>query len=215
MKYTTIIWDWNGTLLNDLELCVEIVSELAGPHRNTPLTIEEYKCVFGFPIAEYYQKIGIDFAQESFEELTHKFIGQYNNRVRECSLHSGVTATLDLFRQRNLSQYILTAAHKKDVESLLLHFAIEEYFTGIEGLDNHRAESKVERGKALMRQYGIERERTLLVGDTIHDYEVAQALGVECMLISNGHQSRDRLVAGFESAGNIHDKIEALHNLIF
>jgi phosphoglycolate phosphatase len=215
MKYTTIIWDWNGTLLNDIKLCVEIVSELAEAHRKTPLTMEEYRSVFGFPIVDYYKKIGIDLEQESFEQLTQKFISQYNHRVRECNLHSGVSATLDLFRQKNLSQFILTAAHKKDVESLLLHFDIEEYFAGIEGLDNHRAESKVERGKALIRQHGIARERTLLVGDTIHDYEVAEALGVECMLISNGHQSKERLVAGFENAENIHDKIEALHNLFF
>jgi phosphoglycolate phosphatase len=215
MNYTSIIWDWNGTLLNDVELCVEIVSELVEPHRDEPLTLEEYKAIFGFPIIDYYQKIGIDLARESFEQLTYKFISQYNDRVRACALHQGVTATLDLFRRRNLSQFILTAAHKEDVEKLLAHFEIEDYFQGIEGLDNHRAESKVERGKALIRNHGIQQERTLLVGDTIHDFEVAEAMGVDCILISNGHQSKDRLIAETEGPGKVQDRIEALHNLIF
>ncbi len=215
MKYSTIIWDWNGTLLNDIELCVEIVSKLAEEHRDNPLTVEEYKAVFGFPIVDYYQKIGIDLAKESFESLTEKFISQYNNRVRNCNLHQGVSATLDLFQQQNLSQFILTAAHKKDVEQLLLHFDINDYFQGIEGLDNYRAESKVERGRELIRRHGIEKGKTVLVGDTIHDYEVASEIGVDCILISNGHQSKERLLSGMPLQELVQDRIETIHNLIF
>ena len=215
MTYNTIIWDWNGTLLNDIELCVEIVSDLAQSHRREPLSLQEYKSVFGFPIIEYYKKIGIDFERESFESLTKKFIAQYNSRVKDCRLHHGVTDTLDLFRKRNLSQFILTAAHKRDVEQLLYHFAIKDYFQGIEGLENYRAESKVDRGKSLIRAHGIEKEKALLIGDTVHDLEVAEEIGIKCILISNGHQSKDRLMQASDTSGKVHDEIEALHDLIF
>lgn len=215
MTYNTIIWDWNGTLLNDIELCVEIVSNLAQSHRKEPLSLREYKSVFGFPIIEYYKKIGIDFELESFESLTQKFITQYNSRVKHCQLHHGVTDTLDFFRERNFSQYILTAAHKRDVEQLLNHFAIQDYFQGIEGLENYRAESKVERGKSLIRDHGIEKEKTLLIGDTVHDLEVAEEIGIKCILISNGHQSKDRLMEAKIPADRVQDRIEALHDLFF
>ncbi len=214
MKYSTIIWDWNGTLLNDIKLCVDIVSEMVRNHREEPLSMEEYKAVFGFPISAYYQRIGIDFEKESFEELTRKFIGNYNSNVRNCNLHDNVTDTLSHFQSKNMNQFILTAAHKKDVEELLLHYSINEYFTGIEGLDNHKAESKVHRGKALIDQHRIKKENTVLIGDTIHDYEVAQEIGVDCILISNGHQSRERLITGIGNSEKVMEKIEQLHNSI-
>jgi phosphoglycolate phosphatase len=212
MNYSTIIWDWNGTLLNDIKLCVDIVSEMVKNHRGEPLGEEEYKAVFGFPISDYYKRIGIDFEKESFEELTRKFIGNYNSNVRNCNLHENVTNTLNHFQSKNVNQFILTAAHKKDVEELLLHYSINEYFTGIEGLDNYKAESKVQRGKALINQHRIKKESTVLIGDTIHDYEVAQKIGVDCILISNGHQSRERLMAEVGTEGKVMEKIDQLYN---
>lgn len=215
MKYSTIIWDWNGTLLNDIKLCVDIVGAMVEGHREEPLSMEEYKRVFGFPIADYYKRIGIDFERESFEQLTEKFISGYNNSVRQCNLHKGVTTTLNQFQSKNINQFILTAAHKKDVEALLLHYSINEFFNGIEGLDNYRAESKVDRGIALIDSHGINRSDTVLIGDTIHDYEVAKEIGVDCVLISNGHQSKERLQACMNGKGAVLDTIEQLYNSFF
>ena len=91
-------------------------------------------------------------------------------------------------------QFILTAAHKESVLGLLDHYFIKDYFKEIEGLDNHRAESKVVRGKHLIENNCIAKKETVLIGDTIHDFEVANAIGVDCILIANGHQSKNRLV---------------------
>ncbi len=46
-----------------------------------------------------------------------------------------------------------------------------------------------------MKARGLNPERTLLIGDTLHDYDVAQALGCKCILVANGHQSRKRLLS--------------------
>jgi len=85
--YNTIIWDWNGTLLNDVWLCVEIVNELLVNHNKLRLDETSYREVFGFPITGYYKKIGIDFKKESFELLTKKFIANYDEKVKQCELH--------------------------------------------------------------------------------------------------------------------------------
>ncbi|MCP4439484.1 MAG: HAD family hydrolase [Aureispira sp.] len=209
--YNTIIWDWNGTLLNDIDLCIDIANKLLSDQNKTSLDKQQYKSSFGFPITDYYTKIGIDMQQESFELLTKKFITQYTEEVKNCGLHHKAEEVLETFRTRNWSQYILTAAHKDSVLSLLDFHGIDSYFEEVEGLDNHRAETKVYRGKELLKNNNIVRTQAVLIGDTLHDHEVAQEIGVDCILIANGHQSKERLED--ESKGKVM-VLDFIHDLI-
>ncbi len=192
-NYKSIIWDWNGTLLNDVHICVDIINHLLTQQNQPQLTIDRYKSAFGFPIVDYYRRIGIDFEQESFEALTMKFMGSYTQQVKECALHEQTLSVLSALRQKGLNQFILTAAHKDNVMELLHHYDIQHYFKAIEGLDNFRAESKIQRGHHLIQNHQINPQTTVLIGDTLHDHDVAQALNVDCILVADGHQSWERL----------------------
>ncbi|HDR51542.1 MAG TPA: HAD family hydrolase, partial [Mariniphaga anaerophila] len=75
----------------------------------------------------------------------------------------------------------------------LKHNGIFHFFEGVAGLGDHYAVSKVERGRQLISQFKIEKENALIIGDTIHDFEVAQELEIRCILIADGHQSEERL----------------------
>ena len=70
---------------------------------------------------------------------------------------------------------------------------IEKYFITIAGLNNYYANSKVERGKVLLTGLGLEPDEVLLIGDTVHDYDVSKEIGCDCLLICNGHQSYQRI----------------------
>jgi len=192
--YKNIIWDWNGTLLNDIALSLKIAKEMVANHRNTPLTLAEYKNAFGFPITSYYEKVGIDLKKESFEALTKKFVTDYSQGVINCGLHENVFDILNQFKQQQKDQYILTAAHLDLVQPLLDRFDINHYFKAVEGVDNFKAEGKVARGVQLMQKHQIEKNKTVLIGDTYHDFEVANAMDIDCILVANGHQSKERLI---------------------
>ncbi len=194
MKKQIIIWDWNGTLLNDLHLCVDIANEIALPHGGAKMSVSRYKEVFGFPVTDYYTRIGVDFRRESLDALAKRFTGSYYGRVRNCKLHDRTRETLEFFASNGVRQYILTAAHRHEVVDLLSHFSIAKHFTAVAGLDNHRAESKVEAGRQLFAENNIPGATAVLIGDTVHDHEVAKALGIDCILIANGHQSKERLI---------------------
>ena len=209
-EYQNIIWDWNGTLLNDNWICVEIVNKLLKNHNDRQLDLSSYKNVFGFPIMDYYKKIGIDLKKESFNQLTEKFISDYESKVKQCELQNGATKVLNQIKEQGKNQYILTAAHKKSVVELLKHYSIENIFKKVEGLNNHRAESKVERGHKLIKENQVSIENTVLIGDTIHDFEVASLLGVKSILIANGHQSKSRLIEKTKNEVPIYDNISEL-----
>lgn len=209
-KYYNIIWDWNGTLLNDIDICVDIANEILKNHGNHQLTTESYKAAFGFPITDYYKKIGVDVEKESMEDLTKKFITNYMDGVKNCQLHEGAVSVLDHFKDHNIPQYILTAAHRDIVVELTQSYDISHYFKYIEGLDNHRAESKVQRGILLLQNNNISPAETIMIGDTDHDFEVAQAIGIDCVLVARGHQSKKRLLDAVEGHATVLNKISDL-----
>lgn len=193
-KYKNIIWDWNGTLLNDLELCLSIANKMLANHQDQPIDLAAYKNAFGFPITAYYEKIGIDLAKESFDALTDKFVSNYNQAVKNCGLHDGAKEILNGFKQQQKDQFILTAAHLDFVTPLLNGFDIHHHFEAVEGVDNYKAQGKAARGVRMMEEQKIQLSDTVLIGDTYHDFEVASAMGIDCVLVANGHQSRERLV---------------------
>ena len=213
-QYNTVIWDWNGTLLNDVEMCVDIANQLLISHGRIPQNLTDYKSIFGFPVKDYYEQVGFDFSKESFPSLAEKFMATYSSDVLNCQLHTNAIHVLETFKKNQINQFILTAAQKSDALELLNHFEIINYFKAVEGLDNRHAASKVERGIHLIKDNQIDAASAVMVGDTMHDYHVAEAIGVDCILISNGHQSKERLQTVAENIIVLEDVGELIPHLI-
>ena len=189
----SIIWDWNGTLLNDLDFCISCINVLLKNGNLSELKRGKYKDVFSFPVKDYYQAIGFDFSHEDFSIPALEFIELYENNIRNCSLHTAALNVLQFFHQKGVRQFVLSAMHQKMLNETLKHNKIFEYFEGVAGLDDFYAVSKIERGKQMIVEFRIEKNKSLVIGDTIHDFEVASELGIKCILIADGHQSEERL----------------------
>lgn len=189
-----IIWDWNGTLLNDTQLAVESMNRILLKRGLPVLSISRYKNVFTFPVKDYYQEIGFDFEKEPFEIPAVEFIDYYNLMVRECSLHGNAIEILNYFKDCGIRQFILSAMKQETLDECLGFFKITHFFEQVLGLDDHYANSKLETGKLLIGKINLESPDLLLIGDTIHDFEVASELGCSCIMVSNGHQSHQRLM---------------------
>jgi phosphoglycolate phosphatase len=193
MTVSAIIWDWNGTLLSDLGLCVSSINFLLEKRKLPSLNPKKYREVFSFPVRDYYETIGFDFSSEDFEVPAMEFISLYESQVENCTLQPGALDVLRYFEEKGLKQFVLSAMHQEMLERTLKHNGILRFFEGVAGLGDHYAFSKVQRGQQLITQFKIEKENALIIGDTVHDYEVAQELGIRCILVADGHQSEERL----------------------
>lgn len=191
--YKYIIWDWNGTIFNDTGFCVEIMNGILTKHSLPLLTVESYKQVFDFPVKDYYQKLGFDFEKEPFEIVGTEFIQQYNNKHFSCNLHEGIADLLLKLNDKKYKQFVLSAREKTKLAEDLKQYGIYRLFIDIAGLNDHYANGKVEIGKKMMRTHRIEAKSSLLIGDTLHDAEVAAELNIDCLLIANGHQTYEKL----------------------
>jgi phosphoglycolate phosphatase len=191
----TIVWDWNGTLLNDQAICLESINVLLKNRALPQLTDELYREVFGFPVQDYYTRIGFDFEKEPFEVPAHEFIAEFSERLPQCPLHLDAERALSTFKYMGLKQVILSAMEQEKLTQSVANLNIEEYFEKITGLNHDYATSKSQLGIEMLAELKIKPKEALLIGDTIHDFEVAQKLGCKCVLIAEGHQSLHRLKA--------------------
>jgi len=107
-NHSHIIWDWNGTLLDDAWLRVEVMNTLLA-ERNLPLmTARRYMDVFDFPVKDYYQKLGFDFDHEPFEIAGTAFINRYQARCSECTLRTGALELITALHSAGYDQTILS-----------------------------------------------------------------------------------------------------------
>ena len=188
-----IIFDYNGTILYDTDLCVEALNLLLEPHGLPSFSEDEYKEQFHFPIADFYRRIGFDFEKESFESLGHRYMSHYKQNLHRCRVYGGLRELLQQLRSSSKTTSILTALNHDILHEQLITFDLKNYFDHAFGLPDHRAHSKVGRGRELMTFVGIAPEDTIVIGDTDHDLEVADALGVDVILLADGHQAEARL----------------------
>ena len=196
MKPRHVIWDWNGTLVDDAWLCVEIVNELLARRGLAPTTPCKYSEVFGFPLRTYYQRVGFDLEREDFAATGDEFNILYSQRLRECRLREGAREVLTALGRSGIGQSLLSASNEVDLEEMVALYGVRSHFAAVSGVDNGLGEGKIERGHRHLAELNCQSDEVLLVGDTLHDIEVAAALGVHCVLVPSGHQSRRRLELG-------------------
>lgn len=192
--YRHIIWDWNGTLLDDKWLCIESINALL-QQRNLPLIDEKiYDRIFRFPVRDYYRDAGFDFSVEPFEIPALEFIRIYDFRKKECQLQPGAVEALETFASIGATQYLLSASETGILEDMTSHFGISGYFKKIAGLDNHYAHGKIDLGLELLSSIDAPEGSVVMIGDTCHDQEVANKLNVPAILLTHGHFPEERLI---------------------
>ena len=192
-KYEYILWDFNGTILDDVQTGIDSVNFLLS-NRGLPEipSQEAYRKVFGFPIKEYYSRLGFEFSKEPYESVAVEWVEQYLDRVKMAPLCPGVVRTLEFFKTMKIPQSVLSATKSAMLEGQLRDLGIRDYFEEVMGLDNIYANSK--EALALSWKERHPNVQAVMIGDTVHDYEVAKAMNVDCVLIAGGHQPKETLL---------------------
>ena len=186
-----IVWDWNGTLVDDAFVFVDIMNGFLSEFSLPLISLGDYKNNFCFPVREYYKKLGFKLSNKEFEILSVDFIDRYKKNMLRPNLKNRIIAVLDFFKTNNCSQFILSAQEQTLLNFSLNHYGITNYFDGVFGLNNNFAESKALLAKKKLSH--VLTQSVVFIGDTTHDFEVASSVGARCCLVSWGHNSLQRL----------------------
>lgn len=210
MKYSHILWDFNGTLLNDVSVGIESANILLKRHGLRQMkSVEEYHSVFGFPIIEYYRRLGFDFSKTPYNELAVEWVEIYDSLADKAFLYNDAFQLLTLIQRSSTKQLILSATELKMLTRQLKSLGIYGFFDEILGTGNIYAYSK----KEIAVKWAIDNspENPLIIGDTTHDYEVAIAAGFDCILVANGHESKECLL---KTQATVVDSLKDVFNLL-
>ena len=197
MMIKQVLWDWNGTLLDDVQYAMDVRNRcfpafgLPGIH-----DVDAYRRQFTFPIRIYYQRAGV--TDENFDQVAHAWMDEYMRGLDQAPLHPDAVETLERFERAGLRQVVLSATKRDMLEEHIGLFPIRHFFAEVLGLGDIYAVSKEQVGRDYLQHCGILPSETVMLGDTLHDAEVARAIGANCILIARGHQSRSMLeTSGF------------------
>ena len=204
--YTHIAWDFNGTILNDLNASLSAANALLEQY-GLPLLkdLDAYREVFGFPVIDYYRRIGFDFDRISYEVLAPEWVAYYKHFAKDVSYFPEIPRILEEFRRAGLRQIIVTASDRGLIEEQLKELGIGNYFNELLALDNIHAESKTALAARWREQNPT--AHVLFIGDTEHDLETAHAMGADCLLVGSGHRPYHALCQCKE-ASVVHDLSE-------
>ena len=210
MRYHNILWDWNGTLIDDAVTSLNCVNDMLSEMNKPLITLEQYYTYVETPIIGFYRHILTE-DELDFPAISKSFHSSYNDRLNETFLAYGATKTLKTLKENGAKQYIITATKEESARKLAFQYGVGEYFDGIFGADNTLAESKVERALNFFNENNIDPRDTIFIGDTLHDLETANALGVDCILVTFGHQGKEIVEnSGTVTADNLNDVLNII-----
>ena len=193
MRFRHIIWDWNGTLLDDTQAGVNAVNGMLLARGLPAIDVPYYRDVFGFPVRDFYRTVGFRLEEEDWDAMAREFHDRFlaDATIR---LHAQALPALEAFRAAGVKQSILSASEQRILDGMLADFGIAHFFAAVCGVDNLDGHSKRDLGRTLLARLALDPASILLIGDSLHDHEVADDLGTACLLVAQGHQSRARLL---------------------
>ena len=192
MRYKHIFWDFNGTIIDDVNNALSCVNDMLERKGRKPIDITEYYDYVDTPIINFYYRI-LPPEEVIFSEISEQYHSDYARHLEETALATGAEELLKELKEKGTHQYIITSNFIGETLELIKKFGVYEYFDEILGADNTLAESKIERAKAFFNSKDINRNEAVFIGDTLHDLETANALGIDCVLVAFGHQGRKLL----------------------
>ncbi|GHU71138.1 putative phosphatase [Clostridia bacterium] len=190
----TIIWDWNGTLLDDVDACVDAENSLLADRHMPPIDLVKYHEMFSFPVIDYYRRVGFTFENETFAAVSDQYNERYLELSRTCKLFDDAVSALELLRSTGFSQILVTAASEDLLRAQLTPFDIANYFEAMIAQKDGFGHGKTESARLYLVEHNIDPSEIVMIGDTEHDREVADSLGAACVLVPRGHHSRERLL---------------------
>jgi phosphoglycolate phosphatase len=193
-QYQYILWDWNGTIIDDVGVALDAVNHMLRQKHLPTITLQEYRQAMDTPILHFYERF-FDMSRTRFEWITEQFHDYYDSHQKDLRLHHGVKHLLQSQKEKGTHQVILSSSATLVIRRYVDKFCLSSCFEDVLGADDLLSAGKIERAKTYFQRQKLRPEEVVLLGDTVHDYEVAKALGTDCILLTFGHQDRESLLA--------------------
>lgn len=191
-KYTHIIWDWNGTLLDDLSASLTSVNDMLDMRGMPHIDADFYKECIGVPIRKFYDRV-FDMEKEDYAVIIKQYNEGYLRHLEDCGLTRGAREAIEYFCSHGLNQAVVSSSNNDQLCANILKYGLDGCFDSVLGSADFYAGSKIDRAKTYLEKSNGKNGRVLVVGDLEHDADMAKELGADCVLLTSGHEHISRL----------------------
>ena len=126
-----IIFDWNGTLVDDAWVFVEVLNTILIERNLKPINLNQYHSLFCFPIKKFYQRLGVDTSIDSYEIIEQTFKYEYSRRLYKPNLFPSTIKTLVELNTKKIDLSILSASNQNTLNKLVSFYEIDSFFHNI------------------------------------------------------------------------------------
>lgn len=189
MTIRAICWDWNGTLLDDVDVCRQVMDRVLVAYGCAPFADRAaYRAAFRFPIRRFYADAGL--GDDVYREAAAQYLDWLDERIDTASLHPGVESVLAAVAALGIRQVLASATVTAALaRQLAPHSAVRERFEETLSISDPYGASKRDVIAAWVATTALQPHEVLMIGDTNHDREIAADLGTGFVHFDAGHQS--------------------------
>ncbi|MEV7123502.1 HAD family hydrolase [Kitasatospora griseola] len=194
---THIVWDWNGTLLSDMPAVLGASNAALSLVGVAPMTLDEYRAQYEIPIPNFYHRLlGRMPSRDEWLELDDAFHVKYTELFPGCGLTPGAEELLTGWTAGGRSQSLLSMYEHEQLVPVVDGFGLTRHFVRVDGRRGASGGRKAQElaGHLAALGDGIDRQRTVLIGDAADDAQAALSQGIKSVLWTGGSHTREKLV---------------------
>lgn len=194
---THLVWDWNGTLLDDIHAVLGATNAAFAEVDLAPITLEQYRETYCVPIPRFYERLmGRLPTPAEWERMDTLFNRHYTEQRRACALTEGVEDLLTRWRLGGRSQSLLSMYGHEHLVPVVRGYGIERHFVRVDGRTGPSGGSKAQHMERHFEVLGdIAPESAVVIGDAVDDAVAAAHVGARAVLYTGGSHSRSSLEA--------------------
>jgi phosphoglycolate phosphatase len=209
-RFDLLAFDWDGTLFDSTALIARCIQDACRDVGVAVPSDADAAYVIGLGLHDALRHAAPDLPPERYPELGRRYRHHYLERQHELVLFEGTLVMLQALKQRNHWLAVATGKSRRGLDEALATAQLQGLFDGSRTADETASKPHPLMLLELMREFGAEPERTLMIGDTTHDLQMARNAGVACVGVSFGAHEPESL-AEFEPLTVAHSTRELHH----
>ena len=185
-QFDLVVFDWDGTLFDSTALitrCIQAACVDVGVPRPSD---EQASYVIGMGLIEALQHAAPGLARDRYPELGARYRHHYTARQHEVMFFDGSLAMLQALKSRGHLLGVATGKSRRGLDDALNTSALRQLFDATRTADETASKPDPRMLHELMDELGVRPERTLMIGDTTHDLQLAQNAGVASIGVGYG-----------------------------
>jgi phosphoglycolate phosphatase-like HAD superfamily hydrolase len=206
-----VVWDWNGTLLDDLDQIVAAVNVTLGERGKPPISVSQYGAHYQRPVQRFWESIlDRSVSDTEWQEVDESFHRAYRDLLPTIALAPDARDALEAVKEAGHTQSLLSMLIHDDLVAMAAEFDIARFMTHVDGLRGVRGARKQDSLLQHLRKLEMSGEHVLMIGDAIDDADAAKATGTMCVMYDRGVFPREQIErTGVPTAGTLMDALRA------